>query len=129
MDHLDGNFNALNRYIKVSYGDMNMNDKDIDVIQTTETEIGGIKKTLKKFKRKCSVVRVAQAKGWRNVVVLDPKADKKYFFGKVINPPPDINIGDELFIGFEDLPYELPGIKQKIILMTLDGFQLDWTMV
>jgi hypothetical protein len=129
MDHLDGNFNTLNRYIKVSYGDMNMNDKDIDVIQTTETEIGGIKKTLKKFKRKCSVVRVAQAKGWRNVVVHDPKADKKYFFGKVINPPPDISIGDELFIGFEDLPYELPGIKQKIILMTLDGFQLDWTMV
>ncbi len=106
-----------------------MSDKEIDVVQTTETEIGGIKKTLKKFKRKCSVVRVAQAKGWRNVVVLDTKSDKKYFFGKVINPPPDIKPGDELFIGFEELPYELPGIKQKIILMTLDGFQLDWTMV
>ncbi len=106
-----------------------MNDKDIDVVQTTETEIGGLKKSLKKFKRKCSVVRVAQAKGWRNVVVLDSKANKKYFFGKVINPPPEINTGDELFIGFEELPYELPGIKQKIILMTLDGFQLDWTMV
>ncbi len=106
-----------------------MNDKDIDVVQTTETEIGGIKKSLKKFKRKCTVVRIAQAKGWRNVVVLDSKANKKYFFGKVINPPPEIKTGDELFIGFEELPYELPGIKQKIILMTLDGFQLDWTMV
>ncbi len=106
-----------------------MNDKDVDVVQTTETEIGGIKKSLKKFKRKCSVVRVAQAKGWRNVVVLDSKTNKKYFFGKVINPPPEIKPGDELFIGFEELPYELPGIKQRIILMTLDGFQLDWTMV
>jgi hypothetical protein len=106
-----------------------MADNDIDVVQTTETEIGGIKKTLKKFKRKCTVVRVAQAKGWRNVVVSESKENKKYFFGKVINPPPEINPGDELFIGFEDLPYELPGIKQKIILMTLDGFQLDWTQV
>ena len=106
-----------------------MADNDIDVIQTTETEIGGTKKILKKFKRKCTVVRVAQAKGWRNVVVSDPKANNKYFFGKVVNSPPEINPGDELYIGFEDLPYELPGIKQKIILMTLDGFQLDWTMV
>lgn len=106
-----------------------MADNNIDVVQTTETEIGGIKKTLKKFKRKCTVVRVAQAKGWRNVVVSDSKENKKYFFGKVLNPPPEINPGDELFIGFEDLPYELPGIKQKIILMTLDGFQLDWTQI
>ncbi len=106
-----------------------MADNDIDVVHTTETEIGGIKKTLKKFKRKCTVVRVAQAKGWRNVVVSDPKEDKKYFFGKVINAPPEINPGDELYIGFEDLPYELPGISKKIILMTLDGFQLDWTQV
>jgi len=106
-----------------------MAENDIDMIQTTETEIGGEKKTIKKFKRKCTVVRVAQAKGWRNVVVLDSKANKKYFFGKTPNAPPQINPGDELFIGFEDLPYDLPGLKQKIILMTLDGFQLDWTMV
>lgn len=106
-----------------------MADNDIDVVQTTETEIGGIKKTLKKFKRKCTVVRVAQAKGWRNVVVSDSKENKKYFFGKIYNSQVEINPGDELFIGFEDLPYELPGIKQKIILMTLDGFQLDWTQV
>lgn len=59
-----------------------MAENDTDVIQTTETEIGGVKKTLKKFKRKCTVVRVAQAKGWRNVVVLDGKADKKYFSAK-----------------------------------------------
>ncbi len=106
-----------------------MADNEIDVVQTTVTEIGGIKKALKKVKRKCTVVRVAQAKAWRNVVVQDSKTNKKYFFGKVINPPPEINPGDELYIGFEDLPYELPGIKQKIILMTLDGLQLDWTMV
>ncbi|MBU3967744.1 MAG: hypothetical protein KKG76_10290 [Euryarchaeota archaeon] len=106
-----------------------MNEKDIDVVQTIETEIGGIKKSLKKFKRKCTVVRVAQAKGWRNVVVVDSKTDKKYFFGKVVNPPPEINPGEEMYIGFEELPYELPGIKQKILLMTLDGFQVDWTMV
>ncbi len=106
-----------------------MNDKDVDVIQTTQTEIGGIKKTLKKFKRKCTVVRVAQAKAWRNVVVEDSKTKNKYFFGKVTNPPPELKPGDELYIGFEDLPYELPDRKQKIILMTLDGFQLDWTMV
>jgi len=106
-----------------------MADNDIDVVQTTETEFGGIKKTLKKLKRKCKVVRVAQAKAWRNIVVEDTKSNKKYFFGKVINPPPEINPGDELYIGYEDLPYELPGIQQKIILMTLDGFQLDWTMV
>ncbi len=106
-----------------------MAENDIDVIQTTETEVGGVKKTIKKFKRKCTVVRVAQAKGWRNVVVLDTKEGKKYFFGKVANAPPEINAGEELFIGFEDVPYELPGIKHKITLMTLDGFQLDWTMV
>jgi len=106
-----------------------MNDKDLDVVQTIETEIGGIRKSLKKFKRKCTVVRVAQAKGWRNVVVADSKTDKKYFFGKVVNSPPEINPGDEMYIGYEELPYELPGIKQKIILMTLDGFQVDWTMV
>lgn len=106
-----------------------MNDKDTDVVQTIETEVDGIKKRLKKIKRKCTVVRVAQAKGWRNVVVLDTKTNKKYFFGKVLNPPPEINPGEELYIGYEDMPYELPGIKQKIILMTLDGFQLDWTMV
>jgi hypothetical protein len=106
-----------------------MNDKDIDVVQTIETEVDGIKKRLKKVKRKCTVVRVAQAKAWRNVVVMDTKTNKKYFFGKVLNPPPEINPGEELYIGYEDMPYELPGIKQKIILMTLDGFQLDWTMV
>lgn len=106
-----------------------MTEKDIDVVQTVETEIGGIIKKLRKIKRKCTVVRVAQAKAWRNVVVHDPKSDKKYFFGKVINPPPEIKPGDELYIGYEDLPYELPGIKQKIILMTLDGLQLDWTQV
>lgn len=106
-----------------------MAENDIDVIQTIETEVGGVKKTLKKFKRKCTVVRVAQAKGWRNVVVLDTKEGKKYFFGKVSNAPPEINAGEELFIGFEDVPYELPGIKHKITLMTLDGFQLDWTMI
>ncbi len=106
-----------------------MMDKDVDVVQTTETEIDGIRKILKKVKRKCTVTRVAQAKAWRNVVVKDNKTDRKYFFGKVINPPPEIKLGDELYIGYEDLPYELPGIKQKIILMTLDGFQLDWTMV
>jgi hypothetical protein len=106
-----------------------MNDKDIDVVQTIETEVDGIKKRLKKVKRKCTVVRVAQAKAWRNVVVIDTKTNKKYFFGKVLNPPPEINPGEELYIGYEDMPYELPGIKQKIILMTLDGFQLDWTMV
>jgi hypothetical protein len=106
-----------------------MAENDIDVIHTTETEVGGVKKTIKKFKRKCTVVRVAQAKGWRNVVVLDGKGNKKYFFGKVANAPPELNPGEELFIGFEDVPYELPGIKHKITLMTLDGFQLDWTMV
>jgi hypothetical protein len=106
-----------------------MADNDIDVVHTTETEIGGIRKSLNKIKRKCTVVRVAQAKAWRNVVVLDSRTKKKYFFGKVINPPPDISTGDELYIGYEDLPYELPGIKQKIILMSLDGLQLDWTMV
>ena len=105
-----------------------MDEKDIDVVHTTETEIGGIRKTLKKVKRKCTVVRVAQAKAWRNVVVLDTKTQKKYFFGKVINEP-ELNPGEELYIGYEDLPYELPGIKTKIILMTLDGLQLDWTMV
>src|SRR5574341_1341151 len=107
----------------------NMEDKNIDVIQTTETEIDGIKKRLKKLKRKCTVVRIAQAKAWRNVVVQDSKTNKKYFFGKVINPPPELKQGDELYIGYEDMPYELPGIKQKIILMTLDRMQLDWTMV
>lgn len=101
---------------------------EIDEVQTTETEIGGIKKKLKKIKRKCTVVRVAQAKGWRNVVVEDSKKSK-YFFGKVVNSPPEINLGDELYIGFEELPYELPDRKHKIILMTLDGYQLDWTMV
>jgi len=106
-----------------------MAENDIDAIQTTETDVGGVKKTIRKFKRKCTVVRVAQAKGWRNVVVLDTKEGKKYFFGKVTNAPPELNPGEELFIGFEDVPYELPGIKHKIILMTLDGFQLDWTMV
>ncbi|NJD75491.1 MAG: hypothetical protein FIB08_00150 [Candidatus Methanoperedens sp.] len=106
-----------------------MNNEDIDVVQTVETEIGGLRKTLKKIKRKCTVVRVAEAKGWRNVVVEDSKTKKKYFFGKVIKPQPEINPGDELFIGFEDLPYELPDRKNKIILMTLDGMQLDWTMV
>ncbi|MCX9084475.1 MAG: hypothetical protein OIN87_06735 [Candidatus Methanoperedens sp.] len=106
-----------------------MAENDIDVTHTIETEVGGVKKTLKKYKRKCTVVRVAQAKGWRNVVVLDTKEGKKYFFGKVSNAPPELAPGEELFIGFEEVPYELPGIKHKIILMTLDGFQLDWTMV
>jgi hypothetical protein len=107
-----------------------MNGKeDIDVTQTTEIDIGGTKKKIKKIKRKCTVVRVAQAKGWRNVVVQDSKTNSKYFFGKVHNPPPEINPGEELFIGFEDLAYDLPDRKQKIILMTLDGMQLDWTMV
>ncbi|MCE8422695.1 MAG: hypothetical protein J5U17_08770 [Candidatus Methanoperedens sp.] len=106
-----------------------MDNKDADLIQTTETEIGGIKKKIEKIKRKCIVTHVAQAKAWRNVVVQDSRTNKKYFFGKVLNPPPEVNIGDELFIGYEDLPFELPGIKHKIILLTLDGFQLDWTMV
>lgn len=60
-----------------------MAENDIDAVQTTETEIGGIKKTVKKYKRKCTVVRVAQAKAWRNVVVLDSKTDKKYFSARL----------------------------------------------
>lgn len=103
--------------------------EDTEAVQVVETQIDGIIKKLKKFKRKCTVVRVAQAKAWRNVVVQDSKTDKKYFFGKVSNPPPEIKTGDDLYIGYEDLPQDLPGIKQKITLMTLDGFQLDWTMV
>lgn len=103
-------------------------NKDVDVTQTTETEIGGIKKKIEKIKRRCTVTHVAQAKAWRNVVVQDSKTNKKFFFGKVINQPP-INIGDELFIGYEDMAEELPDRKKKIILLTLDGFQLDWTMV
>jgi len=103
--------------------------EDAEDVQMVETKIDGIIKKLKKYKRKCTVVRVAQAKAWRNVVVQDSKTDKKYFFGKVSNPPPEIKPGDELYIGYEDIPQELPGISQKITLMTLDGFQLDWTMV
>ncbi len=91
----------------------------------TEPEI----KIPKKIKRKCVVTNILQAKGWRNVIVKDIKTEKKYLFGKVPNPPPEINIGDELYIGYEDIPYELPDIKKKITLMDLDGFQLDWTMV
>lgn len=101
----------------------------IDEIKTTEIEIDGVKKKINKFKRKCTVVRVAQAKGWRNVVMHDPKADTKYFFGKVQNPPPEITAGEELYVGFEDLEFDLPDRKHKVILMTLDGFQLDWTMI
>ncbi len=83
----------------------------------------------KKIKRKCVVLRVAQAKGWRNAVVQDLKTEKKYFFGKVKNPPPDIKEGDILYIGYEELPYDLPALKHKIVLMDKDGLQLDWTMV
>ncbi|MCX9014835.1 MAG: hypothetical protein OIN89_08600 [Candidatus Methanoperedens sp.] len=100
-----------------------------DNIQTTEINIGGVKKKINKFKRKCTVVRVAQAKGWRNVVVHDPKAEEKYFFGKVQNAPPELTPGEELYVGFEDLEFDLPDRKHKIVLMTLDGFQLDWTMI
>jgi len=109
-------------YARVRDMVIKMEDKIID------TEFQGIKK-LKKIKRRCVVLNVAQAKAWRNVIVKDLKTEKKFFFGKVINSPPEINIGDELYIGYEDLPYSLPGKKYKITLMTLDGYQLDWTIV
>jgi len=87
-----------------------------------------VMKQLKKVKRKCVVMHVADAKAWRNVIVQDTKTAKKYFFGKV-RLTPEININDEMYIGYEDLPVELPERKQKIVLMTLDGEILDWTMV
>jgi len=40
-----------------------------------------------------------------------------------------INPKDELFIGYEDLPYDLPSGTHKIVLMTLDGMLLDWAMI
>jgi hypothetical protein len=38
---------------------------------------------VKKFKRKCVVLNVLEAKAWRNVVVQDLKTKEKYMFGKV----------------------------------------------
>lgn len=84
---------------------------------------------VKKIKRKCVVLNVLEAKAWRNVVVQDLKTKEKYMFGKVKMAPPDIKIGDELYIGYEELPYDLPGGSQKIVLMSLDGLLLDWAMI
>ena len=84
---------------------------------------------VKKYKRKCIVLNVMEAKAWRNVTVRDLKTKQKYFFGKVKSAPPEINIGDELYIGYEELPYDLPDGTEKIILMTLDGMLLDWAMI
>lgn len=86
-------------------------------------------KEVKKYKRKCVVLNVVEGKAWRNVVVHDAKVNKKYFFGKVKLAPPEINVGDELYIGYEELPYDLPDGSQKIVLMTLDGMMLDWAMI
>lgn len=84
---------------------------------------------VKKYKRKCVVLNVAEAKAWRNVTVRDGKTGEKFFFGKVKEAPPDINVGDELYIGYEELPYDLPQGSQKIVLLSLDGMMLDWAMV
>jgi len=84
---------------------------------------------VKKIKRKCVVLKVAEAKAWRNASVQDVKTKEKYFFGKVKSAPPEINIGDELYIGYEELPYDLPQGSHKIVLLTLDGMKLDWAMV
>jgi len=84
---------------------------------------------VKKYKRKCVVLNVLEAKAWRNVVVRDSKTEEKYFFGKVKQAPPEINVGDELYIGYEELPYDLPEGSSKIVLMTLDGLLLDWAMI
>jgi hypothetical protein len=84
---------------------------------------------VKKFKRKCVVLNVLEAKAWRNVSVRDTKTNEKYFFGKVRQAPPEINEGDELFIGYEDLPYDLPDGSSKIVLLSLDGMLLDWAMI
>jgi hypothetical protein len=84
---------------------------------------------VKKYKRKCIVLNIMEAKSWRNVTVRDLKTKQKYFFGKVKSAPPEINIGDELYIGYEELPYDLPVGTEKIILMTLDGMLLDWAMI
>lgn len=84
---------------------------------------------VRKFKRKCIVLNVLEAKAWRNVSVRDTKTNEKYFFGKVRQAPPEINEGDELFIGYEDLPYDLPDGSSKIVLLSLDGMLLDWAMI
>ena len=84
---------------------------------------------VKKIKRKCVVLNVLEGKAWRNVVVQDLKTKDKYMFGKVKLAPPEININDELFIGYEELPYDLPDGCSKIILMALDGLMLDWVMI
>lgn len=84
---------------------------------------------VKKYKRKCVVLNVFEAKAWRNVAVRDSKTEEKYFFGKVKQAPPEINEGDELYIGYEELPYDLPDGSSKIVLMTLDGLLLDWAMI
>jgi len=84
---------------------------------------------VKKIKRKCVVLKVAEAKAWRNASVQDVKTREKFFFGKVKSAPPEINIGDELYIGYEELPYDLPQGSHKIVLLTLDGMLLDWAMV
>ena len=84
---------------------------------------------VKKIKRKCVVLNVAEAKAWRNVSVLDIKTKDKFFFGKVKSAPPEINIGEELYIGYEELPYDLPQGSHKIVLLTLDGMLLDWAMM
>lgn len=88
-----------------------------------------VSKDVKKYKRKCVVLYVLEAKAWRNVAVRDVKTNEKFFFGKVKQSPPEINAGDELYIGYEELPYDLPQGSQKIVLMTLDGMLLDWAMI
>ena len=84
---------------------------------------------VKKYKRKCMVLNVLEAKAWRNVSVLDSKTKEKYFFGKVKQAPPEINEGDELYIGYEELPYDLPDGLSKIVLMSLDGLLPDCSMI
>ena len=84
---------------------------------------------VKKIKRKCVVLNVMEGKAWRNIVVQDLKTNEKYMFGKVKLASPEINISDELFIGYEELPYDLPDGCSKIILMGLDGLMLDWAMI
>ncbi|MBW6519368.1 MAG: hypothetical protein K0A89_12835 [ANME-2 cluster archaeon] len=84
---------------------------------------------VKKIKRKCVVLNVMEGKAWRNVVVQDLKTKDKYMFGKVKLLSPEITSGDELYIGYEELPYDLPDGCSKIILMALDGLMLDWAMI
>lgn len=78
----------------------------------------------------CKIVNIIDnLKIWKGVVVEDVDSGGRVYFGKVKADGFEKEIGDSLFIGVKELPYELEEMSIEVHLYDENDSELDWTIL